>query len=246
VTESARVAFLDLRLREDGDAVRTAIARVTTRGWYILGPEVDAFESEFAAASGSQCAVGTGNGTDAISLLLRAAGIGPEDEVIVPAITAAYTALAVIAAGAKPVIVDVDEETLTMDPAACAAAITSRTRAIVPVHLYGQAADMSALTAVAARQNLAAAPRSRMTRQWRIVSSGCGTEVRPIAVCTPRRASTAGSTRCRQRFSARACRFSANGPIAAARSHSSTAVHSRPESVRSSSAIPATSITCFP
>jgi len=153
--EQARVAFLDLRLREDGDAVRNAIARVTARGWYILGPEVDAFESEFAAASGSQCAVGTGNGTDAISLLLRAAGIGPEDEVIVPAITAAYTALAVIAAGAKPVIVDVDEETLTMDPAACAAAITSRTRAIVPVHLYGQAADMSALTAVAARQHLA-------------------------------------------------------------------------------------------
>jgi dTDP-3-amino-3,4,6-trideoxy-alpha-D-glucose transaminase len=155
VTESARVAFVDLRLREDADAVRDAIARVTASGWYILGPEVAAFESEFAAASGAQFAVGTGNGTDAISLLLRAAGIGAGDEVIVPAITAAYTALAVIAAGATPVIVDVEDETLTMDPAACAAAINARTRAIVPVHLYGQATDMSALTALAARQNLA-------------------------------------------------------------------------------------------
>jgi dTDP-4-amino-4,6-dideoxygalactose transaminase len=160
VTESAgpaqaRVAFLDLRPREDADAVRNAIARVTARGWYILGPEGDAFEAEFAAASGSRFAIGTGNGTDAISLLLRAAGIGPGEEVIVPAITAAYTALAVIAAGATPVIVDVDDDTLTIDPAACAAAITSRTRAIVPVHLYGQAADMSTLTSLAARQNLA-------------------------------------------------------------------------------------------
>ena len=149
------VPFLDLRLREDAAAVKDAIARVTARGWYVLGPEVDAFESEFAAASGASFAVGTGNGTDAIALLLRAAGIGAGDEVIVPAITAAYTALAVIAAGASPVIVDVDDETLTMDPAACAAAIGGRTRAIVPVHLYGQPADMPALTAVARRHNLA-------------------------------------------------------------------------------------------
>ena len=129
------VPFLDLHLREDAAAVRDAIARVTARGWYILGPEVHAFESEFAAASGASFAVGTGSGTDAIALLLRASGIGAGDEVIVPAITAAYTALAVIAAGANPVIVDVDDETLTMDPAACAAAIGGRTRAIVPVHL---------------------------------------------------------------------------------------------------------------
>jgi len=99
--------------------------------------------------------VGTGNGTDAIALLLRAADVGADDEVIVPAITAAFTALAVIAIGASPVIVDVDDETLTMDPAACAAAISTRTRAIVPVHLYGQAADMPALTAIAARHQLA-------------------------------------------------------------------------------------------
>jgi dTDP-3-amino-3,4,6-trideoxy-alpha-D-glucose transaminase len=155
VTESVKVPFLDLRLREDASAVHEAISRVIARGWYILGPEVEAFESEFASASGTQCAVGTGNGTDAITLLLQAAGIGTGDEVIVPAITAAYTALAVIAAGATPVIVDVDDETLTMDPGACAAAVNSRTGAIVPVHLYGQAADMTALTALAARHSLA-------------------------------------------------------------------------------------------
>ncbi len=155
MTDSPKVAFLDLRPREDAAAVRDAISRVTARGWYILGPEVEAFESEFATASGAQFAVGVGNGTDAISVLLRAAGIGAGDEVIVPAITAAYTALAVIAAGATPVIVDVDDDTLTMDAAACGAAITSRTRAIVPVHLYGQAADMTALTAIASRHNLA-------------------------------------------------------------------------------------------
>ena len=135
--------------------MQEAIARVTARGWYVLGPEVEAFESEFAAASGASFAVGTGNGTDAIALLLRAAGVGADDEVIVPAVTAAYTALAVIAAGARPIIVDVDDETLTIDPAACAAAIGSRTRAIVPVHRYGQPADMPALAAIAARHKLA-------------------------------------------------------------------------------------------
>ena len=154
MTEPANVPFLDLRPREDAAAVDEAIARVTARGWYVLGPEVDVFESEFAAASGASFAVGTGTGTDAIALLLRAVDVAPGDEVIVPAITAAYTALAVIAAGATPVIVDVDDDTLTMDPAACAAAVTNRTRAIVPVHLYGQAADMPALSAIAARHGL--------------------------------------------------------------------------------------------
>lgn len=155
MTDPARVPFLDLHLREDAAAVREAIDRVTARGWYILGPEVEAFESEFASASGASFAVGTGTGTDAIALLLRAAGVGAGDEVIVPAITAAYTALAVIAAGAHPIVVDVDDETLTMAPEACAAAVGSRTRAIVPVHLYGQPADMPALAAIASRNNLA-------------------------------------------------------------------------------------------
>ena len=135
--------------------MREAIQRVLTRGWFILGPEVDAFESEFADTCGALHAVAVGNGTDAIALMLRALGIGAGDEVIVPAITAGYTALAVTSTGAVPVIADVDDDTLTLDPAACSAAITSRTKAIVPVHLYGQAAPLPAITAIAARHGLA-------------------------------------------------------------------------------------------
>ena len=135
--------------------MREALDRVVARGWFVLGPEVEAFEAEFARASGARVAAGVGNGTDAIALALRALGIGGGDEVIVPAMTAAYTALAVLAAGAAPVIVDVDAGTLTMDPSACAAAVTGRTRAIVPVHLYGQAARMDEILAVAGRHGLA-------------------------------------------------------------------------------------------
>lgn len=151
----APIPFIDLRPGDDDAAVREAIDRVLARGWFVLGPEVDAFEVEFAAASGASFAVGVGTGTDAIALALRALDIGPGDDVIVPAMTAAYTALAVIAAGAAPVIVDVEPETLTIDPAACAAAVTTRTRAIVPVHLYGQPADMEPIRRVAARHSLA-------------------------------------------------------------------------------------------
>jgi dTDP-3-amino-3,4,6-trideoxy-alpha-D-glucose transaminase len=149
------VPFIELHPGEDAAVVRDAIQRVTTRGWFVLGPEVDAFESEFADACGALHAVAVGNGTDAISLMLRALGIGPGDEVIVPAITAAYTALAVSAVGAVPTFADVDDDTLTIDPAACAAVITSRTRAIIPVHLYGHPASLPALTALAARHALA-------------------------------------------------------------------------------------------
>lgn len=145
---------MDLRPGEDAEDVRSAIARVVASGWFVLGPEVEAFEAEFAAASGAAHAVGVASGTDAISLLLRGAGITPGDEVIVPAMTATYTALAVIQAGGVPVIADVDPDTLTLDPTACAAAITSRTRAIVPVHLYGQPADLDAIGRIAARHGL--------------------------------------------------------------------------------------------
>jgi dTDP-4-amino-4,6-dideoxygalactose transaminase len=149
------IRFVDLRPGDDANRVRAALDRVTERGWYVLGPEVEAFESEFAAASGARFAVGVGSGTDAIALLLRTIDVGPGDEVIVPALTAAFTGLAVIAAGARPVIADVDAETLTLDPSACAAAITTRTRAIIPVHLYGQAAEMNAIGQLAARHGLA-------------------------------------------------------------------------------------------
>jgi len=149
------IPFVDLHPAEDAAAVREAMQRVLTRGWFILGPEVEAFEAEFADACGAKHAVAVGNGTDAISLILRGLAIGAGDEVIVPAITAGYTALAVAATGAIPVIADVDDDTLTLDPAACADAITRRTKAIIPVHLYGQAAPLGELTALATRHGLA-------------------------------------------------------------------------------------------
>lgn len=151
----APVSFLRLRPAEDAEAVDAAIRRVLDRGWFVLGPEVEAFEREFALASGCAHAVGVGNGTDAIALILRALGIGRDDEVITTPLTAAYTALAVMMAGARPVFVDVDEARFTLDPRRVEAAITPRTRALLPVHLYGQPADMPALADIAARHNLA-------------------------------------------------------------------------------------------
>lgn len=150
-----RLPFIDLTPGEDADDIRSAIDRVLARGWFVLGPELEAFEHEFATACGAAHAVGVGNGTDAIALLLRACDVQAGDEVIVPAMTAAYTGLAVTALGARPVIVDVDARTLTMDPRAFEAAISPRTRAVVPVHLYGQSADMDALLAIAASHALA-------------------------------------------------------------------------------------------
>ena len=149
------VPFNALKPAEDAAAVKDAIDRVIASGWFVLGPEVEAFESEFAAASRVTHAVGVGTGTDAITLILRALDIGPGDEVITPPLSAAYSALAVMMAGARPVFADIDPERLTLDPDATAAAITSRTRAILPVHLYGQAADMRPLEALAARHSLA-------------------------------------------------------------------------------------------
>lgn len=150
-----RIPFVDLRPHEDAADVRAAIDRVIARGWFVLGPEVETFEREFAEASGAGYAVGLANGTDAIALLLRAADVGPGDDVIVPAMTAAFTALAVASIGARPVIVDIDPERMTMDPRAAEAAVTSRTRAIVPVHLYGQPADLDAIQPIAERHSLA-------------------------------------------------------------------------------------------
>jgi dTDP-4-amino-4,6-dideoxygalactose transaminase len=147
--------FLDLRGGDDAPAVRAAIERVLLRARFVLGPEVEAFEAEFAAASRASHAVGVGSGTDAIALLLRAADIGPGDEVLVPALTAAFTGLAVMMTGARPVFVDIDPVRLTMDPAACRTAVTSRTRAIIPVHLYGQPADLDACLTIADRHSLA-------------------------------------------------------------------------------------------
>jgi dTDP-3-amino-3,4,6-trideoxy-alpha-D-glucose transaminase len=152
---SVRVPFLDLHLADESTAVTEAIDRVVARGWFVLGPEVEAFEHEFAAASGAAHSVGVGNGTDAIALILRALGVGPGDEVITTPLSAAYTAMAIVMAGARPVFADIDPARLTLDPAAAEAAITSRTAALLPVHLYGQAADMPALRMLADRRALA-------------------------------------------------------------------------------------------
>jgi dTDP-4-amino-4,6-dideoxygalactose transaminase len=150
-----RIACSAPGLRDDAAGVRSAIERVISSGWFILGPEVAHFEAEFAAASGANYAVGVGNGTDAIALILRALDIGHGDEVITTALSAAYTALAIMMTGARPVFVDIDPRRMTIDPDAIAAAITPRTRALLPVHLYGQAADMDRIAAVASRHNLA-------------------------------------------------------------------------------------------
>ena len=152
---SVRVPFIDLALGEEAGAVRDAIARVIDSGWFVLGPEVEAFEQEFAAASGAPYAVGVGNGTDALALILRALGIGAGQEVITTPLSAAYTAIAIVMAGARPVFADIDPERMTLDPRAVERAITDRTAALLPVHLYGQPADMPALAALAQRKGLA-------------------------------------------------------------------------------------------
>lgn len=138
-------------LREELDA---AYQRVMESGWYILGKEVDSFEAEFAEYCGVKECVGVGNGLDALHLLLRAAGIGEGDEVIVPANTYIATWLAVSYAGATPVPVEPVEQTYNIDPARIERAITPRTKAIIAVHLYGQPADMDPINDVAVQYGL--------------------------------------------------------------------------------------------
>ena len=149
------IAFVDLKPAADAADVRAAVDRVLQRGWFILGPELDAFETEFAAASGASHAIGVGTGTDALAIALRALDIGPGDEVITSPLSTAYTALAIMMVGARPVFADIDPARLTLDPRTASAAITPKTRALLPVHLYGQAADMPALMALAKRHGLA-------------------------------------------------------------------------------------------
>jgi dTDP-3-amino-3,4,6-trideoxy-alpha-D-glucose transaminase len=153
-TNVETIPFLSLRPGEDAPVVQRAIQRVVERGWFILGPELEAFEQELAAASGTSTAIGVGNGTDALALILRALGIGPGDEVITSPLSAAFSALAIMMIGARPVFADIDPDRLTIDPDAVAAAITPKTAAIMPVHLYGQPADMARLLEVAARHGL--------------------------------------------------------------------------------------------
>jgi len=150
------VPFLSLfpaydELRDELDA---AYRRVMGSGWYILGEEVEAFEEEFSAYLGAKHCIGVGNGLEALHLVIRGYDIGPGDEVIVPANTYIATWLAVSYAGALPVPVEPDPATYNIAPARIEAAITSRTKAILPVHLYGQAADMDPIMAIAQKYHL--------------------------------------------------------------------------------------------
>ncbi len=156
LTNAVKVRCGNLRpLHEQlADEIAVAVARVLKSAWFVLGPEVDAFEQAFAGYHNVRFAVGVANGTDAIELALRAGGVGPGDEVITVAHTAVATVCAIERAGAIPILVDIDPIDFTMDPEACRAAVTSRTKAIVPVHLYGHPANLAVLSTIADRHGL--------------------------------------------------------------------------------------------
>ena len=150
------VPFLELRpsYLELKDELDAAVARVLDSGWYLLGEEIAAFEREFATYTETEHCVGVGNGLDALHLGLRARGVGPGDEVIVPSNTYIATWLAVTYAGATPVPVEPCEATYNLDPDKLEAALTERTKAVIPVHLYGQPADMDPIMDFAEQHGL--------------------------------------------------------------------------------------------
>src|SRR5262245_20775286 len=153
---SEQVPFLDLKdtYLEIRDEVDAAYQRVMNSGWYILGEEVTAFEKEFAEYCRTKHCVGVGNGLEALQLILRAMGIGNGDRVIVPANTYIATWLAVSNAGATVVPVEPDERTFNIDPGQIERAISSKTKAILPVHLYGQPANMAPINEIARKHGL--------------------------------------------------------------------------------------------
>lgn len=151
-----KVPFLDLRSAylELKASIDEAVARVLDSGWYVLGPEVEAFEAEFATYCQARHAIGVADGLGALHLALCAMEVGPGDEVIVPSNTYIATWLAVSQCGAIPIPVEPDERTCNIDPALIEAAITPRTKVILPVHLYGQPADMDPILALARKHGL--------------------------------------------------------------------------------------------
>lgn len=151
-----QVPILDLKAQYETirEEVREAIDQVLEKQHFILGPEVKALEQEIAQYCGTRYGVGVASGTDALILGLKACGIGPGDEVIVPSFTFVATADAVSALGGTPVFADIDPDTFNLDPSQVEPLITARTRAIVPVHLYGQMADMGPLLQLARAHNL--------------------------------------------------------------------------------------------
>jgi len=150
------VPFLDLRAQHDPlrQEIMTAVQEVVDRSAFAGGPYVTAFEEDFAAFCQTKFAIGVGNGTDALWLALLALGVGPGDEVITVPSTFMATAEAISYTGAKPVFIDIDERTFTMDPALLERAITPRTKAVIPVHLFGQVADMDPILAIARKHGL--------------------------------------------------------------------------------------------
>jgi dTDP-4-amino-4,6-dideoxygalactose transaminase len=151
-----KIPFVDLKSLHHGikDELREVFDRVLNESTFVLGPEVQRFEQEFAAYVGTKHCVALNTGTAAIHLALAALGVGPGDEVITVAHTFIATAEAITAVGALPVFIDIDPISFTMDPALLEAAITSKTRAIIPVDLYGQVADMDAILAIADSHNI--------------------------------------------------------------------------------------------
>lgn len=150
------IPFGDLKLQYQAIKIELdqAIQSVLDEGWFILGKNVSAFETEFAAYCDAAFAVGVGNGTDALQLALMACGVGPGDEVITSPLSATFTALAISAAGAIPTFIDIDADTYNIDPRKLEDAIGPRTKAIMPVHLYGQPAAMEPILAAARKHNL--------------------------------------------------------------------------------------------
>ena len=153
---SLSVQFVDLKAQHTllAQELDEAIHRVLKRSWFILGEELEAFEAEFAAYCGVKHCIGVASGTEALQLALLACGMGPGDEVITVAHTFIASALAIAATGATPVFVDIDPRTYTLDPIRLAEVVSPRTRAILPVHLYGHCADMDAIMAFAAQHSL--------------------------------------------------------------------------------------------
>jgi dTDP-4-amino-4,6-dideoxygalactose transaminase len=151
------VPFVDFKahVRAVRPEIDAAVARVLDSGWFILGPEGEAFERELAEWMGAREAIGVANGTEAIQLALEALDVGPGEEVITSPLTAAFTALAILRAGARPVFADLDPATLNVAPEAVTAAVTPLTRAILPVHLYGHPADLDPLMALGRERGIA-------------------------------------------------------------------------------------------
>jgi dTDP-4-amino-4,6-dideoxygalactose transaminase len=171
------VPLLDLRRQNDlclGE-LRAAFERVLASGHFIMGPEVEAFEKECAALLGAKHAIGVSSGTDALLLAFMALGIGAGDEVICPSYTFFATAGCVARTGAKPVFVDVRPDTYNMDPALLERAITPKTKAIVPVHLFGQVCDMDAILAIAKKKKVALVEDAAQSLSARYKGRAAGT-----------------------------------------------------------------------